>query len=131
MLSPFNGFQTVVLFHGEYHHTLVFRTLYQQRFVGVDHFIHVADGVGRISYDIYYFHVSNRLDLCVRSALSRRRHGLSVRFQPVFTPTAIGYQWNPQRISVLHLFHHDAFNLLFLLGQHAEIEFVVYLKNHF
>ena len=50
-----------------------------------------------------------------------------VCFEPIFSPTSIGYQGNVERVGILHFFYHDALYSFFFVGKYREVEFVVYL----
>lgn len=56
--------------------------------------------------------------------------GFSVRLQPVRAPAAVGREGDVERVGVLHLLDDDALHLLFLFGQHAEVQLVVHLEYH-
>lgn len=60
-----------------------------------------------------------------------RSEDFSMSFEPVFTPTIVGFQWNRQRKSILHFAYNDILYLFLLVGEYAEIQFIVYLQNHF
>ena len=51
-------------------------------------------------------------------------------FQPVLAPSGISYQWDIQRISVLHLLDNNAFHLFTLLREDREVKFIMHLENH-
>lgn len=50
-----------------------------------------------------------------------------VRFQPVFTPTAVCLQRYFHFISIFHFFNDNLLYFLFFGWHYAEIEFVMYL----
>ena len=54
-----------------------------------------------------------------------------MRFQPVLTPSAIGYERDCEVTGILHLFLNDSLHLLTLILRHREVEFVMHLKDEF
>ena len=56
---------------------------------------------------------------------------LLMRFEPVFTPAGIGNEGNFQGKGALHFLKDQPFHTLFLFRKNREVEFVVYLQNHF
>ena len=55
---------------------------------------------------------------------------LLVGLEPVLSETGIGNERDVQGEGILHLFNHDTLHLFLLLWIDAEVEFVVYLKDH-
>ena len=51
--------------------------------------------------------------------------------KPVLTEAGVGNEGNSHVEGVLHLFEDDTLHLFLLFWIDAEVEFVVYLKNHF
>ena len=52
-------------------------------------------------------------------------------FEPIVSPSGISNQRYVQLIGILHFLYHDLFDFLFLFGINREVEFVVYLDDHF
>ena len=52
-------------------------------------------------------------------------------FKPVVTEAGVGNEGNGHVEGVLHLFDDDMLYFFFLVRIDAEVEFVVYLQNHF
>ena len=65
--------------------------------------------------------------LVARRPSACRSSALSVCFEPVCAPSAVGHEGHAEREGVLHLFDDYALNGVFLFGQYAEVKFVVYL----
>ena len=52
-------------------------------------------------------------------------------FKPVLTEAGVGDEGNSHVEGILHLFQDDVLHLFLLFRIDAEVEFVVYLENHF
>ena len=52
-------------------------------------------------------------------------------FEPIVSPTGICYQRYVQLIGILHFLYYDLLYFLFLFWINREVEFVVYLDDHF
>ena len=52
-------------------------------------------------------------------------------FEPIVSPIGICYQRYVQLIGILHFLYYDLLYFLFLFGINREVEFVVYLDDHF
>ena len=54
-----------------------------------------------------------------------------MRFEPVFSEAGVGNEGNGEADGALHLFEDDFFDEVFFLREDGEVEFVVYLEDHF
>ena len=50
--------------------------------------------------------------------------------KPIISPSRVSHERNLKCVGILHFLKHNLFNLLFLLRQNREVEFVVHLQNH-
>ena len=56
---------------------------------------------------------------------------VSVGFEPVAPPPCVSDEGHFELVGILHFLKYDTLDDLFFFGYHAEIEFVVHLKDHF
>ena len=56
---------------------------------------------------------------------------ISMCFEPVGSPSAVGNEWNFEFANRFHFLYNQFFHSFFFFGYNTEIQFVVYLQNHF